>query len=75
MAQKEKNLPEMWETWLQSLGREDTLEKGRQLTPVFLPGEFPGQCSLAGYSPWGHKESDITEQLTFSHTVKVRDKC
>ena len=25
------------------------------LTPVFLPGEFPGQRSLAGHSPWGHK--------------------
>ena len=26
-----------------------------QPTPVFLPGEFHGQRSLAGYSPWGHK--------------------
>ena len=33
-------------------------------TPVSLPGEFHGQRSLAGYSPWGHKESDMTEQLT-----------
>ena len=30
-------------------------------TPVFLPGEFYGQRSLVGYSPWGHKESDTTE--------------
>ena len=30
-------------------------------TPVFLPGEFHGQRSLAGYSPWGCKESDMTE--------------
>ena len=30
----------------------------RQLTPVFLPGESHGQRSLAGYGPWGHKESD-----------------
>ena len=37
------------------------------LTPVFLPGEFHGQRSLAGYSPWGRKESDTTEQLTLSH--------
>ena len=37
-----------------------------QLTPVFLPGEFHGQRSLAGYSPWGCKELDITEQLTLS---------
>ena len=35
-----------------------------QPTPVFLPGEFHGQRSLTGYSPWGHKESDTTEQLT-----------
>ena len=33
-------------------------------TPVFLPGEFHGQWSLAGYSPWDLKESDMTEQLT-----------
>ena len=32
-----------------------------QPTPVFLPGEFHGQRNLAGYSPWGHKESDTTE--------------
>ena len=40
-----------------------------QPTPVFLPGEFHGQRSMAGYSPWGHKESDTTEWLrsTFIH--------
>ena len=32
-------------------------------TPLFLPGESYGQGSLVGYSPWGHKESDMTEQL------------
>ena len=30
-------------------------------TPAFLPGEFHGQRILVGYSPWGHKESDMTE--------------
>ena len=35
-----------------------------QPTPVFLPRESHGQRSLVGYSPWGGKESDITEQLT-----------
>ena len=40
-----------------------------QLTPVFLPGEFHGQSSLAGYSPRGRKESDKTEGLsTHTHT-------
>ena len=40
-----------------------------QPTPVFLPGKSQEQRSLAGYSPWGHKESDPTEQLsTHMHT-------
>ena len=43
-----------------------------QPTPVFLPGESHGQRSLAGYSPWGHKESDTTEQLsTAQHSVCI----
>ena len=33
-----------------------------QPTPVFLPGESHGQRSLAGYRPWDHKESDMTER-------------
>ena len=37
-----------------------------QPTPVLLPGEVHEQRSLAGYSPWGHKESDMTEQLTLT---------
>ena len=36
----------------------------RQPTPVFLSGEFHGQWNLVGYSPWGCKESDITERLS-----------
>ena len=34
-----------------------------QTTPVFLPGEFPGQWGLVGHSPWGHKGSHMTERL------------
>ena len=41
----------MQETWVQSLGGEDPLEKGMAPTPVFLPGEFHRQRTLAGYSP------------------------
>ena len=37
-----------------------------QPTPVFLPGESHGQRSLVGYTPWGRKESDTTEQLRLS---------
>ena len=36
-----------------------------QPTPVFSPGESHGQRSLAGYSPWGRKELDMTEWLHF----------
>ena len=34
---------------------------GKSITPVFLPGKLHGQRSLEGYSPWGHKESNVTE--------------
>ena len=59
-----KNLPavlEMQETWVRSLGQEDPWSGKWQLTPVFLPGGSHGQRSLTGYSPWGFKESDMTE--------------
>ena len=47
-----------------------------QATPVFLPGESHGQRSLATYSPQGHKESDMTEQLsTHTHRVLSRVPC
>ena len=52
----DKELPAVWETWVRSLGWEDPLEKQRQPSPVFWPGEFHGL-----YSPWGCKESDMTE--------------
>ena len=61
MAQLVKNPPAMQETWVQSLHWEDPLEKGRLPTSVFWPGEFHGL-----YSPWGHKESDMTERLSRS---------
>jgi len=34
-----------------------------QPTPVFLPGEFHAERSLVGYSTWGHREVDATEQI------------
>ena len=40
-----------------------------QPTPVFLPGEYHGQRSLVGYSPWGCKESDTTERLTLEYIM------
>ena len=46
-----KNLSAMMETPFQTLSWEDPLEKGMQLTLVFLPGEFQGQRNLVVYSP------------------------
>ena len=46
-----------------SPGLEKPLEKEVAPTPVFLPGETHGQKSLVGYSPWGCKELDTTEQV------------
>ena len=43
----------------------------RHPTPAFLPGKSHGQGSLVGYSPWGWKESDTTEQLHF-HFILLR---
>ena len=51
VAQVVKNLPSMQETWVQSLALEDPLKEEMATTPIFLPGEFHGQRSLAGYSP------------------------
>ena len=62
VVQLVKNLPAMREIWVRSLGWEDPLEKGKATTPVFWPGEFHGL-----YSPWGHKESDMTERLSLFH--------
>ena len=56
-----KNLPAMQETGVRSLGWENPLEKGKATTSVFWPGEFRGLCS-----PWGRKESDMTERLSLS---------
>ena len=45
-----------------------------QPTSVFWPGEFHGQRSLAGYSPWRHNESDTTERPTLSLYCRKRGR-
>ena len=61
-----KNLPAMQETCVQSLCWEGPWRRECQPIPVSLPGEFHGQNSLVGYSPWDCKELDTTGQLTYS---------
>ena len=65
MAQWVKNSPamqEMQETWVQSLGQEDSLEEEMATYSSILAWKLPCvhacQRSLAGYHPWGRKESD-----------------
>ena len=60
VAQLVKNPPAMQETQVPSLGQEDPWRRKWQPTSVFLPGKSHGQSSIAGYSPWGLKESDKT---------------
>ena len=57
------------ETLVQFPGWEDPLEKEMQPTLVFLPGpgESHGQRNLVGSSPWGRKESDMTQQAHHYH--------
>ena len=63
-----KNLPAMKETWVQFLGQEDPLEKGMASHSSILAWRIHEQRSLASYSPWGHKTSDVTEQPKRTHT-------
>ena len=66
VAQLVKNLPAMQAAWVRSLGWEDPVEKGMATHSSILLGDSYGQKSLEGYSPWGCKESEMTDQLTLS---------
>ena len=66
VVQMVKNLPAMQETQVRFLGREDPLEKGMATHPSILAWRIPRTEEPGGYSPWGHKESDRTEQLILS---------
>ena len=61
VAQTVKPLPAMHEIQVGKI----PWRRAWQPTPVCLPGEFQGQKSLADYSPWGCRESDMTERLNF----------
>ena len=69
VAQLVKKPPTMWRPgfnpWVGKIPRR----RGRLPIPVFWPGEFHGL-----YSPWGHKESDTTEQLSLPLNVRIKFK-
>ena len=64
VAQTVKNLSATQETRVRSLGQENPLEKEMATHSRILAWRIPRQRSLAGYSPWGHKESDTTKTHT-----------
>ena len=59
-------MQETQETQVLSLGREDPLEEGMEIHFSILAWGIPQTGNLLGYNPWGHKDLDTTEQLTFS---------
>ena len=64
VVQTVRNLPAMQETQVQSRVGKIPWRREWHLTPVCLSGEFHGQRSWVGYSPWSCKELDMTEWLT-----------
>ena len=61
VAQLVKNPPAIQETPVPFLVKKIPWRRAWQPTSVFYPGKSHGQRSLAGYSSWGYKESDMTE--------------
>ena len=66
-----KNPPAKQEPRIQSLGQEDPWRRKWLPTPVFLPGKSHRQRRLEGYTPWGHKESDTTEDADICYISPV----
>ena len=58
-----------FDSWVRKILWSRIWSRKWQPTPAFLPGKFHGQRSLASYSPWGHKELDMTEH-THTHTCR-----
>ena len=56
-----KRLPIVWETWVQSLGQEDPLEKEMATHSSTFAWKIPWMEEHSRLSPWGHKELDTTE--------------
>ena len=64
VAQMIKNLPAMWETWVQSLSWEDPLEDGMATHSSILAWKIPMGRGSWRASLWGRKELDTIEQLS-----------
>ena len=71
VAQMVKNLPAKQDTWVQSLRWEDPLEKDMATPSSVLVWRIPWTEEPGPYSPWGRKESDTTEPLTYTYEKTV----
>ena len=67
MAQMVKNLPAIWEAWVGSQCWENALEKGTATHSNILAWRIPWTEDPGRPSPWGRKESETTERLSFIH--------
>ena len=71
VTQVVKNLPAMQETWVQSLGWDEPCGGGHGNPLQYSCLENPhGQRGLVGYSPWGHKETDVAEWLNTAQWLR-----
>ena len=72
VVQMVKNLPAMWETWVQSLGWEDPLEEGMAIHSSILAWRIPmdREAWCAAHSSWSCKESETAERLSTAQSVK-----
>ena len=71
-----KNLPAMWETWVQSLGWEDPLEKGMAADSSILACRIPmGRGAWWATGSMHHKVLDTTEQLSTASVLQEQEGC
>ena len=70
-----KNLPAVRETWVQSLGAEDPLEKGMAIHSSILAWRISWAEEPGKLQSLGHKESDMTELLTLKAVPVYSCKC
>ena len=73
MAQTVKNLPAMQQTWVQSLGQEDPLEKEVASHSCVLAWRISWTEEPGGLQSFGHKELDTTEQLSTDAQSKAQN--
>ena len=71
MCQTVKNLPATQETWVNPWVGKIPWRREQLPVPAFWSGEFHGQRSLAGYGPWGHKESDVINSRVSCSKLKA----